>query len=125
MVSAKKNDIGCCVRRGFHLRHLPSFPEFMSEFERKETEARLQTLEKEVEDYRQKLYQRFYSYKREAKLLPDRFYSLVGRHIDALEKEIISEVQPFVRHVDEGYCSHPSSGHAAATGSGGYGRGRQ
>lgn len=56
----------------------------MSEFERKETEARLQTLEKEVEDYRQKLYQCFYSYEREAKCLLDRFYSLVRRHVDAL-----------------------------------------
>ncbi|MDK2881516.1 MAG: poly-beta,6-N-acetyl-D-glucosamine synthase [Clostridia bacterium] len=62
----------------------------MSEFERKETEARLQTLEKEVEDYRQKLYQCFYSYEREAKCLLDRFYSLVRRHVDALENEVIS-----------------------------------
>lgn len=74
---------------------------------RKEAEARLEAMEKEVDDYRQKLYQRYYSYERESRLLLDRFYSLVRRHIDALEKEVISEVQSFVRRVDEDIASIP------------------
>lgn len=69
--------------------------------------AQLQALEKEAKEYREQLYQRFYSYEREARLLLDRFYSSVRRHIDGLEKELVSEVQGLMRRVDEDIASLP------------------
>lgn len=73
----------------------------------KALEEKVLLLEEETETYRQKVHQRFFGYEREARLLLDRFYMLVRRHVDALDQEISGEVQKLLRRLDTEIDSIP------------------
>jgi len=67
-----------------------------AQHERQAVENRLQQLEEEIAAYRRTVSERFYSCERELRALLDRFYLLVRRHVEALDREITSEVQSLV-----------------------------
>ncbi|AOQ23154.1 hypothetical protein MTAT_16840 [Moorella thermoacetica] len=81
----------------------------------KEAEAKARDLEADAAAYREEIRKRLYAYEREARVLLDRFYGMARRHVEALEREFVKEVEVLLARIDAEYGDLPRPVHPAAS----------
>ncbi|HHV65555.1 MAG TPA: hypothetical protein GXX46_10895 [Peptococcaceae bacterium] len=74
--------------------------------EKKATEL-LKKAESEAKMYRDNIYNSFYTYEKQLRLVIDRFYALARNHMESLEKEFVEEVRTAISKLDKEFNVQP------------------